>query len=89
MTKQTKITIETDSLLLFRGRSSIRAHCPICGAQSEMIPLDNLQVISNLDHAGVEQWINSGELHHLRGDGGAPLICLNSLLARIRKTTTI
>ena len=89
MTKQTKITIETDSLLLLRGRSSIRAHCPVCGTRSEMIPLDNLQVISNFDHAGVAEWINSGELHHLRGDGGESLICLNSLLARIRRTTTI
>ena len=88
MKKQTKITIQTDSLLLLRGRNSARVHCPFCDAESEMIALENLQVISNLDRASVEEWINSGELHRLTGDGGAPGICLNSLLARIGNATT-
>jgi hypothetical protein len=88
MTKQTKITTETDSLLLLRGRNATRAYCPFCSAESEMIVLGNLQVISNLDRQSFEEWINSGELHRLQGDEGSPLICLNSLLARIRNTTT-
>ena len=89
MTKQTRITIETDSLLLLRGHNTIRARCSFCDAESEMIALDNLQVVSNLDRTSLEQWINSGELHHLKGEDGSRLICLNSLLARIRHTTTI
>jgi hypothetical protein len=89
MTKQTKITIETDSILLLRGRNATRAHCPRCNAESEMIEIGNLQVVSNLDRPSLEEWINSGELHRLRGDDGSPLICLNSLLARIRNTTTL
>jgi hypothetical protein len=89
MTKQTKITIETDSLLLLRGRNSTRAHCPLCNAESEMVEVENLQVVSNLDRSSLEEWINSGELHRLRGDDGSSLICLNSLLARIRNTTTL
>ena len=35
MAKQTKITIETDSLLILRGRSSVRAWCPRCAAEVE------------------------------------------------------
>lgn len=89
MTKRTKITIQTDSLLVLRGRSSARVHCPFCKAESEMIALENLQVISDLDRASLEEWINSGELHRLIGDDGRPSICLNSLLGRIRNTTTI
>jgi hypothetical protein len=89
MAKQTKITIRTDSLLLLRGCNSTRARCPLCNAESEMVALENLQVISNLDRTALEEWINSGELHRLEGDGGSPLICLNSLLARVRSTTTI
>jgi hypothetical protein len=89
MTNQTKITVETDSLLLLRGRNATRAHCPLCNAESEMVALENLQVISNLDRPSFEDWINSGELHHLQGDNCSPLICLNSLLARIRNTTTL
>ena len=88
MTKQTRITIETDSVLLLRGRSSTRARCPFCGAESEMIAPENLQVISNLDRPALEEWINSSELHRLQGEDGSALICLNSLLARVQNTKT-
>jgi hypothetical protein len=84
MTKQARITIQTDSLLLLRGRSCTRARCPFCNAESEMVALENLQVVSNLDRAALEQWINSGELHRLQGEDGSALICLNSLLARVQ-----
>ena len=88
MTRQTKITIETDSLLFLRGRNSTRAHCPLCRAESEMVALENLQVVSNLDGPSLEKWINSGELHRLQSADGSTLICLNSLLARVRNTQT-
>jgi len=89
MTKQTKITIQTDSLLVLRGRNSTRMRCALCNAESEMVALEGLQVVSNLDQINLEQWVNSGELHHSQGDDGARLICLNSLLAHIRHTTNI
>ena len=49
MAKQTKITIETDSLLILRGRSFVRAWCPRCVAEVEMIAMEDIGVISNLD----------------------------------------
>ena len=89
MAKQTKITIRTDSLLLVRGGSSTRARCPRCNGESEMIALENLQVISNLDRPALEEWINSGQLHRLQGEDGSALVCLNSLLSSVRHTKTI
>ena len=83
MAKQTKITIQTDSLLILRGRGSARALCSLCDAESEMVALKDLHVISNLDRLALEEWINSGELHRLQGEDGSSLICLNSLLARV------
>lgn len=88
MTKQTRITIESESLLLLRARNSTRSLCPICNAESEMLPLESLQVVSNLDRAALEQWINSRELHRLQCENGSTLICLNSLLARVQNTQT-
>ena len=84
--KQTKITIETDSLLILRGRNSSRAWCAQCGAEAEMIALENVGVISNLERAAVEEWLNAGELHRSNAANGSALICLNSLLARVRNT---
>ena len=89
MAKHTKITIETDSLLVLRGRRSRRAWCPRCGAESEMIPLDNLGVISNLLSVEVEAWIRSEDLHHAWAADGAPMICLNSMLKRVQHATTV
>ena len=81
MAKQTKITIETESLLILRGRNSNRAWCPVCTAQTEMIALESIGVISNLEQSALEQWLNSAKLHRSQAADGSALICLNSLLA--------
>jgi hypothetical protein len=86
MAKQTTITIETDSLLMLRGRSSRRAWCPLCAAEGEMVALESVGVISNLEQPALEEWLNSGELHRSQAAGGSELICLNSLLARVQNT---
>lgn len=88
MAKTTKITIEIDSLLVLRGRESLRAWCPECGAEGEMIRLDGLGVISNLAAPEAEAWIQSQDLHYTQAADGAPLICLNSMLKRVNKTKT-
>lgn len=87
MARQTKITIETDSLLILRGRSSTRAWCPQCGADAEMIALENVGVVSNLSWPSLEAWLNLEELHGSQASGAA-LVCLNSLLSRVQKTRT-
>lgn len=88
MTKQTRIRIETESLLVLKGGSSRRGWCPRCQAESELIPIEGVGVISNLAPSAVEAWIESEELHHSRSVDDAPLVCLNSLLKRVRRTTT-
>lgn len=82
MAKQTKVVIQTDSLLILRGRSSTRAWCPLCAAEAEMLVLENIGVISNLDNSALEVWMNSEELHRIQTVGGSTLICLASVLAR-------
>lgn len=89
MSKQTKITIETESLLILRGRNSRRAWCPQCAAEAEVIAIEEVGVISNLDQSAFEQWVNSPGLHLSETPTGSTLICLNSLLARVQKTKTI
>jgi hypothetical protein len=88
MAKQTKITIETDSLLILRGGNSTRAWCPRCAAEGEMIALKNTGVISNLETPLLEEWLNAGELHRSQAADGSILVCLNSLLARVQNTKT-
>ena len=86
MAKQTKLTIETDSLLVLRGRTLVRAWCPQCGGEVEVIPLEGVGVISNLLPPEVEAWIESDDLHRSQAPEGKTLICLNSLLKRVQKS---
>ena len=88
MAKLTKITVETDSLLVLRGRIPLRAWCQQCGAEAEMIPLNDVGVVSNLPPAEVREWMQSEDLHHATTVDGAPMICLNSMLKRVRKAKT-
>jgi len=81
MAKQTRITIETESLLILRGRSSRRAWCPQCAAEMEMIAAG---VMPNLGGPELQEWLNSGGLHRSQTPEGSELICLSSLLARVR-----
>lgn len=88
MAKQTKITIETDSLLVLRGGTSLRAWCPQCAAEAEMIPIESVGVVSNLAPSDVEAWLESEELHRSQAADGTQLICLNSLVKRVQRTKT-
>lgn len=86
MAKQTKITIETDSLLIVQSRTSRRAWCPQCAAYVEVIALGSVQLISHPEPApnpaNLEKWMNSLDLHRFE-TGNGTLICLNSLLSRV------
>lgn len=89
LAKRTEITIETESLVVLCGRrSSALTWCPQCDAECETIPIEGLGVVSNLAPTEVESWLESELIHRLQAPDGALLICLNSLLKRVRKTTT-
>ena len=85
MARETKITLETDSLLIVHGRSLLKTWCSACAAEVESIAMERTEVISNLDQAALEEWLNSEELHRLETADGATQICLNSLIARLQK----
>ena len=85
MSKQTKITIETESLLILKGRTANCALCPDCGVQREVIAVEDIGVISNLERSALEEWLNSENLHRLQTANGSTLICLNSLIAQVQK----
>ena len=86
MAKQTRITIETHSVLILESRASRRAWCQVCAADAEMIAVENLGAIPSLDRPALQAWLDSADLHRVGAVDGADLICLNSLLARVGKT---
>jgi len=89
MAKQTTITIETESLLILRGRTSRRGWCPRCQREVELIAIEDTGLVTNLQRPALEEWINSDEIHRLRAPDGPALICLDSLLARVQNTNQL
>ena len=87
MAKRTRITIETNSLLVLRGRMALRSWCAECGAEAEMIAVNEVGVVSNMPAAEVQVWMESADLHHTTTADGATLICLNSMLKRAHRQT--
>jgi hypothetical protein len=85
--RSTRITIETNSLLIFRCQTSSRLWCTRCAEEVEMFTLENIAVLSNLPAHEVDEWLNSGDLHRSQTPEGTELICLNSLLARLGSPT--
>ena len=83
MARSTRITIETDSLLIIRGQTSIRRWCTRCAEEVETFALEDTAVLSDLSTREFDEWLNSGDLHRAQAPDGTELICLNSLLARL------
>jgi hypothetical protein len=82
MAKHTRISIETESLLVMRGRKALRAWCPQCAAETEMIPVAGIEVVSNLSPEEVELWLGSEAIHTIQTADGSTLICFPSLVKR-------
>jgi hypothetical protein len=81
------LVVRTDlSGRLLRSRSSGTAGKPIAESRAHTVPNRIVGIISNLERSALEEWLNSEELHRPQAADGSTLICLNSLLAYVRKT---
>ena len=87
LARHTKITVETDSLILLRGGKPMLAICPECGLEREMIPIDEIGIVSNLPPSEVEAWMQQEGLHRLRAPDGTLMLCVGSMLKHVRRTT--
>jgi hypothetical protein len=50
-----------------------------------MIPCNHVGIVSNLSLPEVEAWMQAEELHRILTPDGVSLVCLNSMLKRLRK----
>jgi len=78
--KTTRITIETDSLLVvYRGRTFV-AWCPVCCADVEAMTLEDDSLGEDIPSTLLRDWLAAGKLHLCGPNGGPAQICLPSLL---------
>jgi len=80
--RTTRITIETEQLLVIRRRSSVRAWCEQCAAEVDLVPIEDAAELAQVDVGTIQHLLN-GERFHWSQSGGLVRICLNLLLKSI------
>jgi hypothetical protein len=78
--KTTRITIETESLLVVRRGKTIVTWCPACCAEAEAMTLEGDSFAGDIPSTLLRNWLASGKLHLWNPDDGPARICLTSLL---------
>ena len=84
--KRTRITVETEQVLVIRRRGCARRWCQECAREVDMVSFAEAGALTGLaerqlcECARTEKW-------HLAVDG-SPLICLESLLNAQRQTSS-
>src|SRR5271165_3830387 len=81
--KTTRITVETDTLMVVRRARTISAWCPDCCAEVDAIALGSDSLAEAATAAQVQQWLDSGKLHFWQHADGPAQICVPSLLQSI------
>jgi hypothetical protein len=78
--KTTRITIETESLLIVRRGKTVATWCPICCAEVEAMTLEGGRLGEDIPSTHLSDWVAAGKLHLWNSEGGPARICLTSLL---------
>ena len=68
--KTTRITIETESLLVVRRGKTIVTWCPACCAEAEAMTLRATALATDIPSALLRDWLAAGKLHLWSPDGG-------------------
>ena len=80
LVKTTRITIETEGLLVVRRGKTIVTWCPACCAEAEAMTLEGDSLGEDIPSTLLSDWLAAGKLHLWSPDAGPVLICLTSLL---------
>lgn len=77
--KTTRITVETETLMVIRGAKAFSGWCPRCGAEVDVIALDEDNVEGSITASQIREWLGTNGMHFWQTAGGPAQICLTSL----------
>ena len=78
--KRTRITIETDQVLIIRRRGCTRHWCRECGQEVDMVSLSQAAALAGVAQPLPLDWPRAKKWHVTEAGAGSTLICLDSLL---------
>jgi hypothetical protein len=83
----TKITVETERLLVMSRSRNFTCWCPSCGALVHRLTIDEAAAVARVDSLTVYRWVEAGAIHHSETEGGVPLLCAVSLKDLVQTRT--
>jgi hypothetical protein len=78
--KTTRISVETETLIVVRRAKATLAWCPDCRAEVDVITFDQGSFIEPATAAQIQEWQSTGKLHLWQPAHGLARICVTSLL---------
>ena len=78
--RTTRITVETELLVVIRRAKAVPAWCPECLDNVETITLDAESLTEPATAAQIQEWLATGKLHLWQPVNGCAQICVTSLL---------
>jgi hypothetical protein len=77
--KTTRITVETETLIVIRRAKTVSAWCPGCRAEVDVVALKNDSLAEPALAAQIREWLDRHKLHVCGIADGPAQICLTSL----------
>jgi hypothetical protein len=79
MKKTTRLTIETERVLVIRrSKAARRARCAACGEVVNFVTADEAAALMGISARALYRRVEAGGVHFTEAADGALLVCLNS-----------
>jgi hypothetical protein len=87
MKRRTKLTIETDRVLIIRGgRTERRAMCDACGELVRLVTVDEAAMLAQVGSRAIYRLVEAEKIHSIETDNELLLICFNSIVRSLSQT---
>lgn len=77
--KQTKITVETERVVIINRLEAVRGQCVACGMYVQMVSPDEAAAMARVSSRTIYRWVESDKIHYAEAAEGLLRICTNSL----------
>lgn len=89
MKRKTKLTIETERVLIIRGGAfKRRGKCEACGELVRLITVDEAAMLAHVGSRAIYRLVEGGKIHFIETNEEMLLICFNSICRSLSQADT-
>lgn len=84
-TRRKRVTVETERVVVISRHTGVKGWCYACCEDVEMLGPEEAAAISGLSQMTIFHRVESHQLHFTETPDGALLICLSSLMEKLKR----